>query len=120
VGQVHSLQAGLAEKALFLTIYLAEAHAQDQWPLGRHVQVLQHKTVEDRLAIANRYVETTGYQIHLVADDITNPFLKAYWAHPERFYVIVDGKLGLKGQPTDDGWYVFSDITNFIAQLGNQ
>jgi len=120
VGQVHSLQAGLAGKAIFLTIYLAEAHAQDQWPLGRHVQVLQHKTVEDRLAIANRYVQTTGYQIHLVVDDIANPFMKTYWAHPERFYVIVDGKLGLKGQPTDDGWYVFSDITNFIAQLGNQ
>jgi len=118
VGQVHSLQAKLEGKAIFLTIYLAEAHAQDQWPLGRIIEVNQHKTVEDRLAVANRFVKQNSYQIHMVVDDIKNPFMTAYWAHPERFFIIQDGKMGLKGQPTDDGWYVFEDITNFV--MGKQ
>jgi len=104
----------LEGKALFLTIYLAEAHAQDQWPLGRHVEVTQHKTVEDRIAVASRFVEQHDYELHMVVDDITNPFMTTYWAHPERFFIIQDGKMGLKGQPTDSGWYVFDDITNFV------
>lgn len=99
--------------AFFLTALLS---IQDQWPLGRIIEVNQHKTVEDRLAVANRFVKQyalllsddgflyglfntaplrNAYQIHMVVDDIKNPFMTTYWAHPERFYIIQDGKVRL-------------------------
>jgi len=114
VNNVHSLQADLKGKAMFVTIYIAEAHAQDQWPLGRHVTVLQPKTLEERIKIATGYVQKFNYQIPLVVDDMSNNFMNTYWAHPERFFVIDDGKLMLKGQPREDGWYVFDDIRDYV------
>jgi len=99
---------------MFVAIYISEAHAQDQWPLGRHVAVLQHKVLDDRIAIANRFVQKYGYKIPMVVDDMSNGFMKTFWAHPERFFVVDDGKLALKGQPTDDGWYLYDDIKNYV------
>jgi len=116
VDLVHSLQAQLEGVALFLTIYIAEAHAQDQWPLGQHVCVLQHKDVDERRHIAGAFCETVDYKIHMVVDDISNNFMNAYWGHPERFYIINEGKLALKAQPTDDGWYIYEDIPNWISE----
>jgi len=116
VNQVHSLQAELEGAALFLTIYIAEAHAQDQWPLGQHVSVLQHKTVEERRTIANKFCAKVDYKIHMVVDDISNNFMNIYWAHPERFFIVNDGKLALKAQPTDDGWFLYDDIRNWIKE----
>lgn len=33
-------------------VYIAEAHASDEWPLGRHVRIRQHRALEDRVAAA--------------------------------------------------------------------
>lgn len=76
-----------------------EAHAQDVWPLGQHVCVNAHKTLDDRIQTAKRFLSTTGFKVPMVVDGMENEFLYAYLAHPERFYVFVDGKLQFKAQP---------------------
>jgi len=101
-----------------VSIYIAEAHAQDQWPLGRHVVVNQHKTLAERISIASTYAKKYNYEIPLVVDSLANGFMNTYFAHPERFYIIKDGKLVLKATPTDEGWYIFDDINKVFAEKG--
>jgi len=114
VGQVNQLQAEYKNKADFITIYLCEAHAVNQWPLGRFVVVEQHKAIKDRKEVATAFVEKTGYKIKMYVDSMENTFMNTFWAHPERFFIIDDGKLMLKAQPTDDGYYIFEDINSYL------
>lgn len=99
-----------------MTIYLCEAHAQDQWPLGRHVQVHQHKTIEDRVSTAKNFASQTGYELPMVVDCMKNEFMWQYFAHPERFFVFQNGKLIFKARP-DGAYYRLEDLTNFLDVL---
>lgn len=40
--------AEYGDRVEWISIYLMEAHAQDVWPLGQHVCVTAHKTLDDR------------------------------------------------------------------------
>jgi len=86
----------------------------NQWPLGTFVVVEQHKTLEDRKSVAGQFVNSTGYKLKMFVDNMENSFMKTFWAHPERFFIIDDGKLMLKAQPTDEGYYLFSDINKYL------
>jgi len=90
-----------------------EAHAQDVWPLGQHVCVNAHKTLDDRIAVAKRFLESTGFQIPMVVDCMDNEFLFTYLAHPERFYAFYDGKLQFKAQPVN-AYYPISQLRNWL------
>jgi len=100
-------------RALFITVYIAEAHPQDKWPLGQHVCVLDHKTIEDRILVAKRFVSETGWRLPIVVDSMSNGFMDTFKAHPERFYTIVDCKLGMKGQP-HEAYYLISDLKQWL------
>ena len=39
----------------FLAVYIAEAHASDQWPLGDRVAIAQHATLAERAAASRRF-----------------------------------------------------------------
>jgi len=109
------LQADYQHRAEFIAIYLCEAHAVNQWPLGNFVVVEQHKCLEDRKKIADQYVKKTGYKIKMYADNMENTFMTTFWAHPERYFIIDEGKLMLKAQPTDDGYYrMLEDISGYL------
>jgi len=109
-----------SDKVDFLTIYLCEAHAKDQWPLGRHVEVEQHKTLQDRIETAKRFMFQTGYALPMVVDGMSNDFMWRYFAHPERFFVFRNGKLSFKARP-DGAYYRLEDLTNHLdAILGRK
>jgi hypothetical protein len=74
----------------FVVIYIAEAHAQDEWPLGRRVCLNQHKTIEDRIAAAKYYTETFGCEFPVLVDTMENQFDREYAVWPERFFIISD------------------------------
>jgi len=114
---VHKIQADYKDKARFVTIYIMEAHARDQWPLGRHVQVYQHKCLEDRIEIATQFVKKLDYQIPMYVDGIDNQFMKTWWCHPERYFIFHNRKVMMKAQPTDEGWYPFEPISDMLDQL---
>jgi len=112
------LLAEFAEKVDFLTIYIQEAHPQDKWPLGQHVLVNGHTCIEDRIEVAQRFIRETGWKLPMVVDSMENGFMDTFKAHPERFYVIVDCKLGFKAYPIE-AYYLISDMRNWIIEYFN-
>jgi len=100
----------------FLAIYISEAHAQDQWPLGRHVQVNQHKNLKERIDTAKYFVSRFNYQLPVVVDNMENSFMNIYFAHPERFFVVCNGLLTFKARP-DGAYYRLDHLVTHLQRL---
>jgi len=83
-----------------LGVYLTEAHAADEWPVGPSVSFCkQTKTVEERCLLARKYMEANEISFEMVVDNMNNDFDRMFAAWPLRFYVISNGKLIFKAQP---------------------
>jgi len=113
VDEVHQLYANLKDKSDFITIYIAEAHTQDVWPLGQHVCINKHRSLQDRIVACKRFVDSVSWQLPTVVDAMEDGFMKVYLAHPERFYVFVDGKMGFKAQP-EDAYYPMKQLHDWL------
>jgi len=74
--------------AKFVFVYLFEAHATDEWPLGDAVVVNQHQTLEDRIAAAKLLQDKYHAECDIYVDSMDNSFNDIYAAWPERFYII--------------------------------
>lgn len=80
----------------FLTVYITEAHAQDEWPITssrysydkRPVLVQQPQTTEERCKVALDFVNNYSYKIPLVVDLIHNTFEATYAPWPIRLYIL--------------------------------
>ena len=91
-----------ANDAEFLTIYIQEAHPEDEWQMGVNedegVCYRQPTTLAERVAIAGDFIRDTGYDIPLVVDGMDNAAEAVFAAWPERLYVIgEDGRIAYKG-----------------------
>jgi len=86
-----------------ISIYIMEAHAADEWPLGRKVEIKQHKTLEDRMAAHDYWNANYPWKIPMVIDPISNDFNKVYAAWPERYFTIADGKMLFIDEPNEFG-----------------
>jgi len=106
VSWLTKLASEFNNRAHILVIYISEAHACDEWPLGSFTCIKQHKTISQRLNAANEFVKKSGFTLPIYADDITNEFDKTYSSWPER-YVIIDtcGKLAAISNATSDFGY---------------
>jgi len=99
---VSEIKKTFEDRAEFLTIYIKEAHPEDEWQVDSNedqgVCYTQPQTLEDRVMIANDFFERFKYPIPLVVDPMSNPAEDAFAAWPERLYVIgVDGRVAYKG-----------------------
>jgi len=88
--------------AEFLTVYIREAHPQDEWQMKANVTdgtcYLQPRTLEDRVAIANDFVGRFQYPVPLAIDSIADIANRLYAGWPERLYVIDErGRIVYKG-----------------------
>lgn len=92
------------DRADFLTLYIREAHAKDEWPMSADVCYLQPKTLAQRLSIAQDFVKRYNYQIAMVVDNMDDGFEKDYFAWPERLFVIEDGEMQFVGGPGPYGY----------------
>jgi len=118
VPEQNALYLKYREKADFLTVYIREAHARDEWPLGNTYSWDQPKTIESRLVIANQFVSEMGYLIPVVCDTITNEFNGIFSAWPERYYILLDGRLLFKAMPKIET-HDFNDvIEKIITTIG--
>ncbi len=98
------------ERAAFVTIYLKEAHPEDEWQLDDNeeesVCYEQPQTLADRVEIAKDFVERFQYPIPLLVDDVDNAAMHAYAGWPERLYVIDEkGVIVYKGKPGPFGYH---------------
>lgn len=86
------MQQTWGEFANFVTIYIKEAHPEDEWQMDsneeENVCYAQPKTTEQRRLIANDFAERFSYSIPLWIDPIENPADEIYAGWPERFYII--------------------------------
>jgi hypothetical protein len=97
----------------FLVIYIAEAHARDQWPVGKTISCVdQPITIEQRLENARQCKKNFNFEIPMLVDNMDNTFHLTYGSWPFRFYVIHDGKLALKAEPHKENFCYNIDELN--------
>ena len=80
-------------KVQFLVVYVMEAHAAQEWPLGiTRSSIGQHKTIEERIAAANahRTKNITLLNFPFVVDTMDNIFYEKFGAWPET-HLVIDG-----------------------------
>lgn len=97
-----------------MLVYIAEAHAFDEWPVGDHLllgrRILQPRRLEERLALAGDFQRGYGLEaLELLVDD---PALDAgagfdatYAAWPTRFYVLQQGQIAWIAWPDEKHEY---------------
>ena len=108
------------DRARFLTVYIKEAHAQDEWQMAsnekENVCYRQPRTLAERVAIANDFVRRFHYDIPMVVDPIENPANQAYAGWPERLYVIDEkGTIVYKGKPGPFGYHP-EEVETWLAR----
>jgi len=103
VGHLDRLVSKYGHLVNFLCVYIMEAHALDQWPLGKYSTKTQHKTLQDRLEAAKQFQQANNFKPTLVVDEIDNNFNSVYAAWPERGWIILEGKISYISDPKLDG-----------------
>jgi hypothetical protein len=75
-------------RAHFALVYIAEAHASDQWPVGQSVSVCAApRDLTARVALAARLCRERGVRAPVLVDDPAGDgFLERFAAWPVRFY----------------------------------
>jgi hypothetical protein len=94
----------------FLTVYIKEAHAQDEWQMEDNekqgVCYPQPRTFKQRLAIANDFAKRFRYPVPLAVDGMDNRAEKLYSGWPERLYILDEGgRIVYKGEPGPFGYH---------------
>jgi len=93
------------ENVRFLAIYIVEAHAIDEWPVGDPLSITQPISTLERCGIAREFVKEYRPAFPMLVDTIDNNFSNTYSAWPVRFYVIDQGKIRFKAQPDQKNTY---------------
>ena len=99
-----------AGRARFLTIYIKEAHPEDEWQMDSNekesVCYPQPRTLAQRVAIANDFARRFHYDVPLAVDPMDNRANALYAGWPERFYIVDEGGVIVyKGKPGPFGYH---------------
>ena len=90
-------------KVRFVVVYIAEAHAADEWPVGKLTSVTtQPKNLAHRRDLASVvHEELLDAEVEVVCDDMHNTFQRTMACWPIRLFVVdpSDGGLLYKAQP---------------------
>ena len=92
------------ERASFAFVYIAEAHATDEWQLATNeaerVLLPQHTTLADRFAAAREGVARLRLTLPVLVDGMDDAVSEAFAAWPERIYVAdAAGRIAYVGGP---------------------
>ena len=83
------------ERASFYIVYIAEAHAVDEWQLGSNefagIRLKQHGHFDERLAAAQLCAQELRLEMPTLVDSMDNAVSKLFAAWPERIYIIDKG-----------------------------
>lgn len=89
-------------------MYIAEAHASDEWPVGPSVSHTEApQTLTQRMELARDLVVRTQRQfprwnVPVLVDGMDDMFERSYAAWPMRFFVLQGGRVLHKAQPDVD------------------
>jgi len=102
---MHNLLAKYSSVAYFLCVYIVEAHAIDEWPVGDPLKVSQPLTTSERVGVARAFVNGYHFQLPMLVDTIDNCYSETFAAWPIRFFVVENGKILFKAQPDEKNTY---------------
>jgi len=93
VNLLNSLYNKYKSTVNFVSIYIQEAHADDEWPIRteKKLKIQQHQNIEDRQAAGRLLTEEYGWNIPLLHDSMNNPFQCNYYGWPMRLVLIKNG-----------------------------
>lgn len=80
-------------------MYIREAHASNEWPVGGTPVLAQPESLAERQAVARRFIQEQGCSVPLLIDSMDNAFDRAFGCWPVRFFVIQKGILTYKAEP---------------------
>jgi hypothetical protein len=83
----------------FCIIYIEEAHAIDEWPIGERIPVKQHQNISQRREIAQKMVSDKMIQLPVLLDSMNQDFEREFAAWPARYFVIYQGRVELIAVP---------------------
>jgi len=112
---VKTLAQQFCREVVVAVVYIAEAHASDEWPAGYRVSFTQApNTLEERIGLARNLQGYAGESI--LVDGIDNAFLRTFSAWPFRYFIIHAGRLALKAQPNPEQFfYNFEAAQTWLA-----
>ena len=117
--RLNQLVAEYKGRAAFVAVYIAEAHAKDEWPVGSAISCCDQPVeleLQQRMDLAKKLQTTRSITRPLLVDTMQNEFLDAFVAWPLRFFVAsgdAQPKLLWKATPKDCGY----DIEELAAWL---
>jgi len=124
---LNDLQRRYQSRAGFLFVYIAEAHAADEWPMGDPIvtgrPVQQPVTVAQRITEARHFAQHFSLRWPLAVDapELGDPFMRVYSPWPTRFYVLREGKLQFIAQPNEEHMYELAAVELALANaVGEQ
>jgi hypothetical protein len=116
---LHAALAEFGDRVQLLAVYISEAHAADEWPVGKKIScVNQPQTIEERIELAKRFVAKHKYKIPMLVDSMDNSFQSIFSPWPYRYYAIRDGRVIFKAQPDPERCgYPFDRLLQLIKEL---
>lgn len=119
-----ALADALGPRLRVLTVYIAEAHAQEEWPVGdAHSEgvcaMSQHATLAQRRAAAELFVHELSWPFAVYVDGMADAFERTFAAWPLRFFLVAaDGvTLAHVAQPTSGYTYSVADLRAAVEPL---
>jgi len=102
---MHKLLVKFNRTINFLVVYIAEAHAVDEWPVGDPLKIMQPRSNRERVAIAQKFKQDYNLLLPMLVDTVQNTFEQTYSAWPIRFYVIQNSRVLFKAYPDAHNTY---------------
>jgi len=112
-----------------ILVYVTEAHADDEWPIGSRYNsypcVKQPRTLAERFNVATQFVEHFGVDVKatpvlLDNPERSDPFEATYAVWPIRFYVFTPNASGMcisyKAQPKH-GMFDLDHLRRYLESL---
>lgn len=97
---MHSLYRELDSRVDFLVVYISEAHAKDEWPVGHQFSFCkQPRSLDERIDVCRQFVKEYDFELPICVDSMANRFRDTFAAWPFRYYVLHQGKIIFKAQP---------------------
>ena len=96
----------------FISVYIKEAHANDEWPIRTKEDLVinQHKNNKERIAMANELVCKYKYRLPSFVDDVNDEFSNVYSGWPLQAFIVFRHKIVWYIEPRNPGYYDLRDI----------
>jgi len=98
---LESLHLKHRSNVVILAVYITEAHASDEWPVGPSISFCrQPQSIAERCKLAQQFVNTRLYRVPMLVDTIDNHFQSAFAAWPFRYFIVKESRIAYKAEPS--------------------